>query len=191
MAYSIQPASPTLPGPVTASSAYCPPHSTTTPMQKLSASNASVASSVDEKTKKNMAWKYEGYQAFSKWMASDDDFFVFRRFESLNANTILWMQDHISRLEKELASIHIEVEKSRLEDFKKNSSFRWDAACKNRRNEIMFELSRQLLHYSQSRLSETLKLVSQTIRSIHRHIFESSRTATSRQTPGSESSELA
>jgi hypothetical protein len=85
-------------------------------------------------------------------MASDDDFFVFRRFESLNANTILWMQDHISRLEKELAEIHQMVEDSKPTQRLRNDSFRWDATCMHgsmqRRDQIMAELSRQLLHYS-------------------------------------------
>jgi hypothetical protein len=37
-------------------------------------------------------WKYIGYPTFSKWMASDADFFVLRRFDDLNVRVILHMQ---------------------------------------------------------------------------------------------------
>jgi len=54
-------------------------------------------------------------------MASDDEFFVFRRFESLDATTIAYMQYRISQLERELEEIYYlyEDEKNR-----KNSSFK-------------------------------------------------------------------
>lgn len=96
-----------------------------------------------------MAWKYEGYQAFSRWMASDDDFFVFRRFESLNANTILWMQDKISRLEEELQELHRNEEDAKSDEYGRNDSFRFDETYLPRRDQIMCELSRQLQHYSE------------------------------------------
>jgi hypothetical protein len=119
-------------------------------MQPLTSSAATGGVFVDEETKLSMAWKYEGYQALSKWMASDDDFFVFRRFESLNANTLLWMQDKISRLEQELANIHKAVEDSKPGQRWRNDSFRWDEKSMPRREEIMVQLSHQLLQYSQS-----------------------------------------
>jgi hypothetical protein len=140
-------ASGSLPGPATASDAHYPPQSTPIPMQHLPISNNTSNPTVDEQTRLRMPWKYEGYQAFSKWMASDDDFFVFRRFESLNACTILWMQDHIARLETELQAVHRMVENSNPNEKLGNDSFRWDLP---RRSQIMGELSRQLLHYSQS-----------------------------------------
>ncbi|KAF9891652.1 hypothetical protein FE257_003664 [Aspergillus nanangensis] len=49
-------------------------------------------------------WKYLGYKAFSEWSASDNDFFVLRRFSTLNTRVMLKMQDEIVRLE-ELAEI--------------------------------------------------------------------------------------
>lgn len=81
-------------------------------------------------------------------MASDDDFFVIRRFESLNANTILWMQHHIARLEQELAGIHRSIEESKPSQNLMNNSFTWDAKYMQRRTQILRELSQQLLHYS-------------------------------------------
>ncbi|OAK93539.1 hypothetical protein IQ06DRAFT_321576 [Phaeosphaeriaceae sp. SRC1lsM3a] len=95
------------------------------------------------------AYKAQGYQAFSRWMASDNDFFVFRRFESLNANTILWMQYRISALERRLEEIHKEVEDSKISDNLMNSSFKWDEEYAQERTRIMHELSGVLLQYNQ------------------------------------------
>ncbi|KAF2132947.1 hypothetical protein P153DRAFT_309790, partial [Dothidotthia symphoricarpi CBS 119687] len=136
-----------LPGPATAPGAHMPAQDI--PLQSLSPLNTTSSVMVDEKAKRDQAWKFEGYKAFSKWMASEDDFFVFRRFESLNAGTILWMQDHISQLESRLHQIHKDIEESKPEQSLKNCSFRWDAKYMQERNMIMSELSRQLLHYNQ------------------------------------------
>lgn len=50
-------------------------------------------------------WKYIGYQGFSEWMASDDDFFIIRRFGSLAARVILSLQWRITKLENELCRL--------------------------------------------------------------------------------------
>ncbi|KAF2026143.1 hypothetical protein EK21DRAFT_92684 [Setomelanomma holmii] len=142
-------ASATLPGPATAKGAQYPPSSTFIQMQPFPQPPQGSHSPVEEQIKLSMPWKYEGYQAISKWMASDDDFFVFRRFESLNADTILWMQDHIARLETELKAMHKLVADSKLEQNLRNDSHRWDEQHMPRRTQIMGELSRQLLHYNQ------------------------------------------
>ncbi|KAH7379172.1 hypothetical protein DE146DRAFT_306481 [Phaeosphaeria sp. MPI-PUGE-AT-0046c] len=82
-------------------------------------------------------------------MASENDFFVFRRFETLNANTILWMQYRISELERRLEEIHEEIENSKMSDNFKNSSFKWDEKWRPERTRIMGELSGILLQYNQ------------------------------------------
>lgn len=91
-------------------------------------------------------WKYEGYQSFGDWMASDDDFFLFRRFQSLNAQTILWMQDRIAQIEERLEEIHKNVEHA---EKLRNDSFRWDEKCMQERYKLMGELSGLLHHYSE------------------------------------------
>jgi hypothetical protein len=122
----------------------CPPIA----LQNLSASaTASVSPQVNGQTKQKKPWKHQGYYAFSKWMASEDDFFVFRRFESLNANTILYLQHRISGLENKLHEIHRTVEESTEEKWR-NSSLSWDANHRPERLQIMDELSCLLLHYS-------------------------------------------
>lgn len=97
-------------------------------------------------------YKAQGYQEFSKWMASENDFFVFRRFESLNANTMLWMQYRISELERRLEEIHQEIKDSKISDNLKNSSFKWDGKWRPERTRIMGELSGILLQYSECSL---------------------------------------
>ena len=75
------------------------------------------------------------------WMASDDDFFVIRRFEKLGARVALLMQNRIVQLEEEL----------RAEDVKcttrggDNGSFRKDR--QTRRQEVMDELVWRLERY--------------------------------------------
>ena len=50
-------------------------------------------------------WKYRGYQSFSKFVASDNDFFILRRFGALSAQVILALQDELSCLERDLEVI--------------------------------------------------------------------------------------
>ncbi|CZR62673.1 uncharacterized protein PAC_12570 [Phialocephala subalpina] len=50
-------------------------------------------------------WKYTGYRHYSKFIALDNDFLVFRRFSVLNAKVCLALQDEIEILEHELATL--------------------------------------------------------------------------------------
>jgi len=116
-------------------------------MQNLAPAASTLSNaSVTDKEKFLKAWKYEGYKEFGKWMASDDDFFVFRRFESLNATTIAYLQYRISELERTLEEIH---EANEQDEKGKNSSFKWDEKYQQDRFQIMNELSCLLLHYNQ------------------------------------------
>lgn len=85
-------------------------------------------------------------------MASEDDFFVFRRFESLNAGVILWMQDRIVQIEERLEEIHKMIEDSPSDHNLMNCSFRWDARFQSERTKLMEELSAILHHYSESQI---------------------------------------
>jgi hypothetical protein len=111
-----------------------------------------ISSPPHPSTEGNDTWRTQGYQDFSKWMASDDDLFVFRRFETLNARTILWMQYRISKLEQRLNDLHKDIKKSNgAMDKRKNSSFGWDENHLPERSNIMVELSVHLLQYSKRR----------------------------------------
>lgn len=138
-----------LPGPVTSPGAQFPPQAGSISLHTLSPASTNTIPSVDPQAKRDQAWKYEGYKEFSKWMASDDDFFVFRRFESLNAGVILFMQDRIVQIEAKLEEIHKRIEDSPSDHNLKNCSFRWDAQYQVERTKLMEELSAILHHYSE------------------------------------------
>jgi hypothetical protein len=146
MANTSQARDPVLPGPVTAPGAHMPTTFSPVPLQNLTPTGTTMGNaSVTDKEKLGKAWKYEGYQELGRWMASDDDFCVFRRFESLNATTIVYLQYRISQLESRLEDIHHSNEQ--IKD-RKNSSFQWDEQNQQDRFQIMNELSCLLLHYS-------------------------------------------
>ncbi|KAL5449657.1 hypothetical protein PMIN06_006782 [Paraphaeosphaeria minitans] len=146
MAYIHNPAPSPLPGPVTASSSILPGTSSAISLHSLSSTTTSTITSQD---KRNSAWKYEGYKAFSSWMASEDDFFLFRRFGDLNSRTILWLQDRIMRIEDDLKRLDEFVENSKPDEKLRNNSFRWDERFMTQRHAHMAELSHLLNHYNQ------------------------------------------
>jgi hypothetical protein len=136
-----------LPWPVTLSAAHVGAQASATPHPSLSMSTTS-AISLEKKMRSNEPWKYEGYQEFSQWMASDDDLFVFRRFASVNARIILWMQHQIVQKEDRLEELHKIVINGRSENHWRNDSFGWDAINHSERDNLMRELSSLVLHYS-------------------------------------------
>ncbi|KAF1999439.1 hypothetical protein P154DRAFT_437197 [Amniculicola lignicola CBS 123094] len=96
----------------------------------------------------SFAYRDRGYQDFSKLMASSDDFFVIRRFQSLNAHVILYMQYRIAQIEERLQEIHEECKKGNPSEAN-NGSFRWDLICEPERDSLMCELTSLLHHYNQ------------------------------------------
>lgn len=88
-------------------------------------------------------------------MASDDDFFIIRRFGITNARVILWMQNEIAKKERKLAELHKQMEQrseTSLEGEGMNDSFDWDTRNLPERDMLMRELSALLLDYSRSSL---------------------------------------
>ena len=143
-----------LPGPVQQPGAQIPTPPGSIQLQSLNASRTNTNASsktITSQDKRNAAWKYEGYDAFADWMKSEDDFFIFRRFESSNARVILWMQDRIAGLEHRLKTIHQDIADS-TDLNRTNGSLRWDTFYQPERDNIMRELSSTLHHYSMSAL---------------------------------------
>ncbi|KAK5173135.1 uncharacterized protein LTR77_003257 [Saxophila tyrrhenica] len=56
----------------------------------------------EDEIKAGDSWHHLGYPAFVRWMASSNDFFVLRRFSRLSARCLLYQQNEIARLEKDL-----------------------------------------------------------------------------------------
>lgn len=118
-----------------------PPQPANTSESLLTVGTSSANTTVEPR----IAWKIEGYPQFSKLMASDDDLFVFRRFATINARVILWMQHQIAEMEVQLEKMD---ERMREEDKGRNDSFAWDAQWYMDRDNLMRELSARVLHYS-------------------------------------------
>jgi hypothetical protein len=52
--------------------------------------------------------KETGYRGLSAFLASDSDFLIFRRFDTLNAGLLLYLQDQIVVLEERLEKLEDE-----------------------------------------------------------------------------------
>ena len=71
-------------------------------------------------------WKTIGYRGFSAFLASDTDFLIFRRFGTLNARILLFLQDEITSLEEELERLELFHASPEAADVH-NGSFRQEA----------------------------------------------------------------
>ena len=76
-----------------------------------------------------------------KWAASDDDFFVLRRFGEVSARVLLRLQDQIVELEERLR----EIDKMCVKNGKDNGTFRYDH-CEER-TWLLDQLTSRLAHY--------------------------------------------
>ncbi|RSL60017.1 hypothetical protein CEP54_006973 [Fusarium duplospermum] len=50
-------------------------------------------------------WKFIGYKGYTEFISSEDDWFILRRFDTLNVRVSLALQDEISVLEKKLREL--------------------------------------------------------------------------------------
>lgn len=80
---------------------------------------------VSDDVKKNHAYKYIGYPEYCRFMSSDNDFFLIRRFGELNARVLLRQQFEITRLETELHGLDRKCAHD-PDDDERNHSFAWD-----------------------------------------------------------------
>lgn len=95
----------------------------------------------------NKPWKYIGYKGYSEFMSSESDFYILRRFGSLNARVALCLQDHLSVLEIELRDM--DGRYSRRDAGKiHNGSFRDDQENQEERYELVKKIHAALTHYS-------------------------------------------
>lgn len=89
-------------------------------------------------------WKYIGYKGYSSFLASEKDFYIFRRFASLNIRIALALQDQVAQLEEELEEIDSEYSRRSAEDLH-NGSFRCD---REDRTELLEKIALKLSQYS-------------------------------------------
>lgn len=90
-------------------------------------------------------WKYLGYEEYSSFISSDDDFFIIRRFGALTARIILALQDQISELEEELGNLEKKLKRYDSPAVH-NGSFREETQTE--RAELVWKINRSLREYS-------------------------------------------
>ncbi len=90
-------------------------------------------------------WKYIGYQSFSAFVASDNDFFVLRRFGALSARVLLGLQDQLSRVEEDLEALEKKARDVNAPDVH-NGSFRQET--QRDREALTCQAQRLLKEYS-------------------------------------------
>jgi len=89
-------------------------------------------------------WKYIGYKGYSDFIASENDFYILRRFASLNARVALSFQDQISVLEEQLDDLDNHCSRRDAEDLH-NGSFRDD---REERTALVEKIYEKLTKYS-------------------------------------------
>jgi hypothetical protein len=94
--------------------AQSPPHQTSGDSKEL------TQDEIDEKP-----WKYIGYGGYSDFVASENDFFILRRFASVSARIALELQDEVVVLEERLGDLDRELSRREMVDVN-NGSFRDD-----------------------------------------------------------------
>jgi hypothetical protein len=95
--------------------------------------------------RRSKPWKEIGYRGFSAFIASDNDFLIFRRFGSLNARLLLYLQDQIAVLEEKLGKL----EEHHMSDEAKNihhGSFRQEELPE--RTELLEAIDKKVREYS-------------------------------------------
>lgn len=98
-------------------------------------------------------WKYLGYEAYSSFVSSHDDFFIFRRFSALTSRVILSIQDEISELEERRTELEKELRQPNGVEVH-NGTFRGDRDTQNERSSLVLQIRRKLKEY------RTLRFVS-------------------------------
>ena len=100
-----------------------------------------------QKDIKDKPWKYTGYRSFSTFIATDNDFLIFRRFGTLSARVLLSLQDQLSCVEEELEACEKRLRGRYVPDTH-NGSFRQDS--QKDRQDLVCRAQRLLREYSQS-----------------------------------------
>ncbi|CAI6092007.1 unnamed protein product [Clonostachys chloroleuca] len=91
-------------------------------------------------------WKYVGYDGYSKFIASDSDFFILRRFSTLNVRIALALQDEVSHLEEKLTALDEKYSKKSHADVN-NSTLRSDQ--KEDRKAVVRDITQKLSIYNE------------------------------------------
>tara|TARA_R110002060_G_scaffold33632_2_gene44410 strand:+ start:1125 stop:1754 length:630 start_codon:yes stop_codon:yes gene_type:complete len=89
-------------------------------------------------------WKYIGYRGYVDFIASENDFYIMRRFAALNVRAALALQDEVVVLEDRLEKLEKEYCRRDAEN-EHNGSLRKD---REERRELMLQIVEALTKYS-------------------------------------------
>lgn len=94
-------------------------------------------------------WKYTGYKKYSWFLASDDDFLIFRRFGILNARVLLLLQDELTVAETKLKTLDEEYSLKNAPRLH-NGSFRIEQGEEKQqeRRRLLLEIKDKVSEYS-------------------------------------------
>jgi len=98
-------------------------------------------------TPERSPWKFIGYKVFTRWLASDNSLFIFRRFGALNARVALAMQNELVDLEEQLQLLDDAASSPTSHWNVNNGSFRHDP-LEERQHLVTKELPNKLTAYS-------------------------------------------
>jgi hypothetical protein len=101
--------------------------------------------------KRRKPWKEIGYRGFSAFLASDNDFLVFRRFGAINARLLLYLQDEIAVLEQDLEHLEVLHSQDSAVDIH-NGSFRQETLPQ--RKKLLDTLLAKVKEYSKLKLTK-------------------------------------
>jgi hypothetical protein len=110
--------------------------------------------------------RFEGYRVFTRWIASDQTYFLIRKFTSLNVRIILSLQDEIVELEQQLTELDEDWSRDPLPasvnypipNLIHNGTFRQDVATM--RTQLLTSLTEKVFYYSEALLSFPIFLAS-------------------------------
>lgn len=99
-----------------------------------------------QKDRETQPWKYIGYRGFCQFIASDDNFFVFRRFSGLSSRVLLALQDELSELEGQLEKLEGQLSAVSAPNVH-NGSFRQETS--QARIDLIREVDKKLRAYNE------------------------------------------
>ncbi|KAI8669140.1 hypothetical protein NCS57_00728000 [Fusarium keratoplasticum] len=111
---------------------------------QISSSNTENAPPLEEEIQRK-PWKFIGYKGYTEFISSEDDWFVLRRFGTLNVRVALALQDEISVLEEQLKELDESYSRRESPD-RHNGRFRGDAEDRRALTEL---ISDKLYRYSE------------------------------------------
>lgn len=120
---------------------------------RISSSNTEITPPSEEEIQRK-PWKFIGYKGYAEFISSEDDWFVLRRFGTLNVRVALALQDEISVLEEQLKELDESYSQRESLD-RHNGRFRGDVEDRRALTEL---ISDKLYRYSEYPITHSVDM---------------------------------